>query len=65
MEEEGSNKHKFEDPDNKLKRAGANLFERMDEASALLVDSEEDKDSYNSPGKPEGRLNKLLYQMMN
>ncbi len=50
LDEEGSNKWEFEDSDNKMKRAAADLSKRMEEVSALLpLDSEEDKDSYNTP----------------
>ncbi len=49
LEEEGSDEHDFKDSDNKMKRAATDLSKRMEAASTLLVDSEEDKDRYNTP----------------
>ena len=43
VEEEGSDECEFKDSDSKMKRAAADLSKRMEEASVVLIDSEEEE----------------------
>jgi hypothetical protein len=49
MEDKEDKEHEFEDLEKEMKKAGAELTERMEEASALLEDlKSEDNNSYNT-----------------
>jgi hypothetical protein len=46
LDDEGTDKREFEDPDVKIRKVGEELATRMEEEPSLLVDSKED--SYNT-----------------